>query len=459
MVNKGYFAQCEPVELEQMLAARERRAQTQRQLLERYGAPIICLTLNIPGAYKLYPLARRAFDEGCRVVFARLGKLPAVHKSQNIDLTGCEGYFCVDAAPQQLKTLMMSIEDHHPLGRLFDIDVIDQSGPVKGASLGRPQRECLICAGPVWQCTRSRTHPPEQLAMRTAKLIDEFFVGKLADDVCKTAVRALLYEVSITPKPGLVDRANTGAHRDMDFFTFLDSGCALIAYFREITLKAIRFEGQAGELLPSLRFLGLCAEDEMLAATGGVNTHKGLVFSLGIVCAAVGYLYGKGCEVLPGSLFETCAKIAAGALSELESKGEQVTYGQAAYAGSGLTGARGQAAAGFPAVRDVGYPALERYISRGCSLETAGATALLHLMANVDDTNIHGRAGEERLRRVKARVKLLLQDTQDPQRLLDAAQELDRDFAEQNLSPGGSADLLAVSLMVYWILQPGFFGD
>lgn len=279
----------------------------------------------------------------------------------------------------------------------------------------------------------------------------------------QTALRALLYEVSITPKPGLVDRANTGAHRDMDFFTFVDSACTLLPYFRAFTLAGMGLAGQSfAGVPPQLRAIGLRAEAEMLAATGGVNTHKGLLFSMGLFCAALGILCRQGKSIDEAEIFLLCAALAKGAPAELEKKGgaqSGATYGQRAYISHRLTGVRGEAAAGFPHVRDVGLPALHAQLARGCSLNDAGAIALLYLMAAVDDTNLIGRAGMEGLRRVQREAAELTRRFGEPGGLLKAAAQWDRELIERGQSPGGSADLLALTLMAHWVAERGFWPE
>src|SRR4051812_47765287 len=105
--------------------------------------------------------------------------------------------------------------------------------------------------------------------------------------ISQKALLSLLYEVSASPKPGLVDRYNQGAHKDMDFFTFMASSAALSNYFNDCVAEGVKYSGQnPQELFFSLRSLGVDAEKSMFEATDNVNTHKGLIFSLGIICAA-----------------------------------------------------------------------------------------------------------------------------------------------------------------------------
>ena len=101
---------------------------------------------------------------------------------------------------------------------------------------------------------------------------------RLADRIARDACRALLYEVNVTPKPGLVDRNNNGSHRDMDIFTFADSACALYPYFKSCALQGLAGKENPQELFCSLRPLGREAEEQMKQATNGVNTHKGAIF-------------------------------------------------------------------------------------------------------------------------------------------------------------------------------------
>jgi len=451
-----YFADAKAAALEEVLGAREQRATLQRRLLKEYAAPLICFTLNIPGEYKMYPLARQTFREGCGCIDAQLelGGMTVLHREERTPHTGCEAYYIVKGEASAAKALLVSVEEGHPLGRLFDMDVLDVDGSaLRGADLGREERSCFVCDRPVWECSRNRTHSAEELALHTARLMEEYFRREYADTVARAAQCALLYEVNITPKPGLVDRANNGSHRDMDIFTFIDSGCALGPYFRDITLRGLRFDGEAKDMLPTLRYCGQRAEARMLAVTRGVNTHKGLVFSMGLLCAAMGYLHSHGLAETPEALLGLCAQIAGNVPGELADGGEPVTHGRRAFARYGVTGIRGEAAAGFPSVAEHGYPVLRRLIKQGCSVNDAGVVALLHLMTRVDDTNLLNRGGGEVLRRVKEEISGILAAGQSTDRLVRAAEAMDREFIAQNLSPGGCADMLAISLFLFFLFD------
>ncbi len=448
----------ESVTLQEMLDARERRAATQRDILCRERKPLISFTLNLPGPYKDFPLARDAFLEGKHLISLTLkaGRHGVSHQFERGGKTGREVFFAVDAPADVLKRLVVPLEEHHELGRLFDIDVFDAEGvQMHRQALGYPGRKCLICDKSALICARGRSHSQEELLDRVIGILKNYDDSRFVDRISQAALRALMTEVCITPKPGLVDRNNSGSHRDMDIFSFIDSGASLVAFFRRTTLCALRFEGEPERLLESVRFLGLDAEEGMYRITGGANTHKGAIFTMGILCAAAGYLCGRGEKLAENALFETCARIAGGARCEFAPEASQggtaVTHGASASLRHGLTGARGEAAAGLPHVRK-SLKVLKRRLEQGDSLEQAGVAVLMHLMAGVDDTNIVSRSDMGALRALQAEVRESALGESDPLRLKEYAARLDRKLIERNISPGGCADLLGAALMVYDIL-------
>ena len=277
----------------------------------------------------------------------------------------------------------------------------------------------------------------------------------LACRVADCALRAMLYEACVSPKPGLVDRFNSGAHRDMDIFTFMDSSCALRVYFRDVTLLGQTHAATPPEnLLPHLRRTGVLAENVMMAATGGVNTHKGLIFSLGIICAALGQAYVADEAPSVNTLLGRSAHIAAPALDELTrlSPAGASTRGEALNLRYGVTGIRGEAAAGFPSVRRWGLPVLKRYLSGGASINDAGVAVLLNMMANVADTNMIGRSGMAAFKGLQSELGARIRDDAlTIGQIVAIASELDKLLSASNISPGGCADLLAITLALHFM--------
>ena len=434
--------------LQEILSARERRVQTQKDLLARYQKPVICFTMNIPGPEKCNRKIAIGFWLGDRLLQQALQNMPVLHRHVRYENTGCEGFYVVDSPAQALKKLTVALEDSTPLSRLFDMDVLDADGVhLHREELGLAPRKCLLCEKDATICARSRAHGLDALLQRTHSLLDTA-VSQMAQHIADTACLALEKEVTTTPKPGLVDENNSGAHKDMNIEHFFASANALKPYFQRFAMEGYLTRDQAAtEALFRLRPMGMEAEKAMLKATGGVNTHKGAIFSMGLMCAAAGRLSPE--EWSADAICATAAAIAAGVTKELETSQKQhpATAGEQIYATYGLTGVRGQAEAGFPAVLETGLPVLRNGLQHGLSLNDAGCAALMHLLAATDDTNLIHRSDRQTQLKIQKSVAQLL--TKDPYPKKDVLEQLDREFIERNLSPGGSADLLAVTYFLH----------
>lgn len=445
------------VTLMQMLDARERRAACQQRLLKQYGTTLLCFTMNIAGPVKNSPLIRRGFELGRRLLEQQLMVMRAkiLHYEEISEVTGNEAVFVLDCDALTAKKVAVTIEDGTKIGRLFDMDVLRPDGSkVDRQELGLDARKCLICGGMAQTCARSRTHSVAQLQEKTTSLLEEELAAYEAKRIASHACRALLYEVAATPKPGLVDRANSGSHSDMDFFTFQSSAAALWPYFE--TCAAIGMETK--ELLPEetfarLRTPGMLAEGEMLRSTGGVNTHKGAIFSLGILCAALGRM-GPEHYAVPELLLYECGQMTHGLVAK-DYAGltpeTAVTAGQKLYLQHGITGVRGQAECGFPAVLKVGLPKLEEALAAGRSINDAGCAALLAMMATAVDTNLISRGSVETQQRIAVETAILLMQNPIPGEAV--LKEMDAAFIEKNLSPGGTADLLAMVYLLHFMKE------
>lgn len=445
------------VSLMEMLDARERRAHRQLQLLQQYGTPLVCFTMNIAGPMKNSPLIQRGFDMGKQLLEQQLmvAKAKILHFEEIREKTGNEAIYVLDCNVLTAKQAAVIIEDHSEAGRLFDMDVLRPDGSkVDRQELNLEARKCLLCNGIAHNCARSRTHTVVQLQERTEVLLEAALAHYDAKRTARLACQALLYEVAVTPKPGLVDRANSGSHTDMDFFTFQASAAALWPYFETCAQIGIATKNHSPEeTFSRLRVPGMMAEGEMLRATGGVNTHKGAIFSLGILCAALGRMGWEYADKPQWLLYE-CSQMTAG-LVEKDFSGLTAetakTAGQKLYLRHGITGVRGQAEAGFPAVLKVGLPKLEEGLARGLSLNDAGCAALLAMLAATVDTNIISRSDYETQQRIALETAILLQRTPFPEDTV--LKQMDADFIEKNLSPGGTADLLAMTYFLLFLKQ------
>lgn len=438
------------VTLLEVLDARERRVQRQKALLEAYKKPLICFTMNIAGPVKKSALIEAGFDWGKEILTAQLAGIPILHLEEITANTGCEAFLIADAAPETLKALTCEIEDSLPIGRLFDMDVLTTDcRKLSRQELGLPQRTCLICGNPAYLCSRSRAHSVAQLQEKTTQILTQALSAREAKRIAALAQKALLYEVCVTPKPGLVDRLNSGSHRDMDIFTFMASTASLGNYF-EACAKIGMTEEDPTETFRKLRFQGRLGEQEMRRATGNVNTHKGAIFTLGLLCAAAGSIPKESRS--PEALLSRCAAFTHG-LTARDFAGltedTAITNGQKLFLHHGITGIRGEAEAGFPTVAKVGLPVLEEGLAMGLSEDAAGGRALLAILAAAEDTNLIARSDRETGLRVRDEVNTLLEQTPCPGK--DVLSQLDEAFIADNLSPGGSADLLAASWFLHFL--------
>lgn len=270
------------------------------------------------------------------------------------------------------------------------------------------------------------------------------------------AQRAVLYEVSTTPKPGLVDRDNNGAHKDMDFYTFMASSSVLYRGFYECILEGLFFnEEDSTKLLDNIRSPGLQCEKAMFQATEGINTHKGMIFSMGILCGVVGKLHRKD----PNSNFtilsicneakEITKNLTTKDFENINSKTE-LTHGEKLYKDFGFKGIRGEAESGFNTIQKSVLPLLMEWkSSKHLPLNELFIEILFHLMAENDDTNVISRAGIEGLEYTKHTAEAFLAQggTSQPD-YKEKIEAINAEFIEKNISPGGSADLLSVSIFL-----------
>ena len=439
------------ISLAQMLDARERRVIRQRELMAEGGQCMISYTLNIPGEIKQFPLAEQFFLKGLRRLEKALerGRLKVLEKKVWIEDTGSEAMLSLDAPAEAVKNITAALEESTAASRLYDMDVLSPDGvKMSRESLGYGPRRCIICNDEVMACAPRRKHSAEELSHAAVRLMYDDMAAEFADGIAKDAQRALLYEVCVSPKPGLVDRFNSGSHRDMDLFDFVDSAAVLRSYFFQCVLLGIEKSDLTPQgLFRSLRQPGMEAEERMLDETGGINVHKGAIFSLGILCAARGRLWALGKKADSGALFDTARAMARNVTDELASAPESA--GKRIFKTSGITGIRGEAMRGYPSVRDRGLPLLEQLLSEGLSMNDAAAVVLLHLLLAVEDTNMIRRSSLQRFEEVRDQIGRLLEETPVPS--LEKIADLDRDFIRENLSPGGSADMLALTLFMHFL--------
>jgi triphosphoribosyl-dephospho-CoA synthase len=270
-------------------------------------------------------------------------------------------------------------------------------------------------------------------------------------------LQALLDEVTLTPKPGLVDLRSRGAHTDLNWALMCHSACVLQPVFQAMA-DAGALEEDDGVLRQRIGAIGRDGEALMLAATGGVNTHRGAIWALGLLVTAAAQQGVRGASLAPKAVAAR-----AGALARLTDHGASATTGnkgELACRQYSVDGARGQARAGFPLVTGAGLAQLHASRARGDNETTARLNALLAILSQLDDTCVLSRGGEAALLELQTGAARVLAaggaaTVAGSQALL----ALEACALARGVSPGGAADLLAATLFLDRLTQGEAHGN
>lgn len=265
------------------------------------------------------------------------------------------------------------------------------------------------------------------------------------EDLAACAVAALLDELEVFPKPGLVSRVDSGAHRDMDHALMTVSARALAEPFRVIAEAGARGGGFQEVLVP----LGIKAEHAMMRATGGINTHRGAIFTLGLLVASAARVVAVGARFSVNDIRRTLLDAWGADLRRHALAADGSSHGGRVRQTSGLGGVRDEASAGFPLVFDLALPHLREAADAGLAGNAARVETIFVLMRAAADTNVLYRGGERAAAHVRASAENFLAAggcrTSGWQ---TRAEAVHRDFTARNISPGGCADLLAAALFL-----------
>jgi len=262
-----------------------------------------------------------------------------------------------------------------------------------------------------------------------------------AEHLAELARQALVAEAELTPKPGLVDRRGSGTHSDLSLDLMRRSASAIAPYFAVMGTAAQSMP--FGQMLRTeIAAIGRDAESAMLQTTGGSNAHKGAIWILGLLVTAAVQCVDSNSETIAQR---------AGILARLSDRAQPqlVSHGDLVRVRYGAAGARGEAFFSFPHVVNVGLPALRAARDKGCTETNSRLSALLSIMVRLEDTCVLYRGGAEGLAIVrKSALDVLLAGGPGSVAGDQAMLRLDKDLFVRNISPGGSADLLAATLFL-----------
>ncbi|MCP4150030.1 MAG: hypothetical protein GY757_19950, partial [bacterium] len=514
--------------------AREKRYELRRGI-SLSGKASLSLSLNIPGYPKSGDLTTSFFD----TVLIDLKRYLAAHRvfidtDAAVRQTDEAGDFFIvplkETAPplEEIKKICETFEESYPtpfmgtnwaatpepfsiepfsiklfpIGRIIDVDI---TGEELKAISSNKAKKCFICRDrAALECMRGKTHTNEEIRQRIFNGMQHYLEKRRCYEVSRRlsalATKAILYEVSLTPKPGTVDRYDSGSHRDMDFFTFVNSSAVISTGFYGLAAKGFEFDGPAEEILPLIRISGIRMEEEMFRETGGVNTQKGIIFLMGIsLFAAANTIRKKG--FLDNGLFvetvrdinrnltgnelaktiKTESKTATGQSfankedykedskegNKEDSNGKKggkkgtgrnLTHGEECFRKYGPVlgaGIRDEVEKGLPTVMNHGLPELKKRLNGRIELclekniADAGLATLMAIMAVNNDSNILYRKGPQRLEQLKALSKDVLNAKTRKERE-NYYSRLTGYCLKENISPGGSADLTAITFFIFF---------
>lgn len=445
--------------LKKILNAREKRA-LMRQKIAQNGLITLSLSLNIPGYPKYNTLINRFFQEVLLELQINLtaNRIFIEEQYNEIHTDEAGEFFLTAIKPGNLKAhsikeVTEKFEENHPAGRLIDVDIYKPEGfPVSSGKA----KTCILCREqPAIVCMRAKNHTLEEIRRHIEELIKKHLTKKgkeyLTTQLASFAIQSILSEISLSPKPGLVSTSDSGIHADMNYQTFLNSTAAIGPYFKELAKSGVEFKGENyKQILPQVRQIGLKMEAQMFTATGGINTQKGVIFLLGLSLFISGYVINEqgkfDIERFREILLLACADLEL----ELSNKTANLSHGEKCAEKFGYHiggGARSEAQAGFQTVFNHGLPELRKHTYNKGFAEISLKNTLMALMAEANDSNILFRSD----------AKTLLQFQKLAQKSIQAKNQEEKDKIYQRLiqfckehkvSPGGSADLLTVTIFM-----------
>ncbi|WP_171302739.1 triphosphoribosyl-dephospho-CoA synthase CitG [Clostridium cochlearium] len=291
--------------------------------------------------------------------------------------------------------------------------------------------------------------------------MEKFYqVSDVAFDISGLAIQAMLYEVACNPSPGLVSVVSTGSHTDMDHYTFIDSTSSFIKYL-VLSVQAGFSDEDPQDILKKSRKLGIEAEKGMFKKTKGINTHKGMLFLMGICCIAIGKtIYDKKpFTEIKNIIKQMCRGLVEKELEPLKEKmnqynsieemvkNEKLSYGEKLFVLYGMEGIRGEVERGIPIVFDF---ALDFY--KSCSDLNKNdrlVNTLIGIMQYSEDSNVLHRHSMKELKKMQQDAKKIIQEGgiktfKGKNKII----EMEKEFIKKGISPGGSADLLAITVFL-----------
>lgn len=448
-------------DINKFLDDREKRVDLQNSLLEKYQLPLLTVRANYPGENKWEAIPIEITDivaSEMKLIFEE----KIVHSQILENLEGKIYLFFIDDLPYNIKKSTIDFEEKHILGRCVDLDVYDIDGRgLSRSDFNLPKRKCLICDELAFVCGRSMKHSHQEIKDKIAsKYIAyqnflkerEEVISKLSD----LSLEGMIYEVSSSPGFGLVTPLTSGSHKDMDFFTFLSSSFVLKKGFKK--MAEVMYSSLPLDIaFQKIREIGKVTEREMFEATSGVNTHKGMIFLMGIAVGATARaLYEKRAF---RDIQQIICEMTKDILKDFENvdRDKKLTHGERLFLEHGFTGIRGEIKNGLDIVFNGSLRVFSSAFEKTENINFSALHTLIYLMSKVMDSTIVYRHNFEMLEQVQKEMREVLAKggafIQDREYFTN----LENEYISKNISPGGSADLLAVTIYFHKVFYMFFY--
>lgn len=412
--------------IDQILNAREMRSFHVKKSLEK--SPLVLLIkANIPGNNKNIWIAK---------YLALLFKKLLEHTCQTTDsylYQSDDGPYVIINLPSDdiisIKHCLMHIEETHPLGRFIDLDLFDTPHrSISRSEIDAPLRTCMLCESPAIECMRNHNHHPYEIIQHIEKNV----ISYLQRDMKKQIDLAIISELELEDKFGLVTKSSSGSHFDMNYQLMIQAKDAILDDLVEVFTLGLNAENLE-DLFPEAKAIGIKAEHHMLDVTKGINCYKGLITVLGFACLSSGYGLKNQSSFL--NIFENIKILSKDLVSEINLQGQ--TFGIKAYQKYQFEGIRGELSRGLPTVKSI----LKSYESLSYEDPITLRKALKDIILLCEDTVFLKRSQSlDTYHNIKKELSTL--DMDDSKTIKEFTEKM----VSKNVSFGGSADLLITTI-------------
>lgn len=453
--------------LEKILKAKEQR-QSIKQQNAKLGYASISLNLNIPGYPKSNDQLKKVFFFLKEELYNYLIIIKIDVKKDRIKIQSDDaGDICFFPFEQKktplfaLKKQLEDFEEHHQLGRILDIDLFDINN--QAISSGK-KKKCLLCEDKALICMHKKKHSYKELREYIEKQTKKYCKSLAKKEICQSlsalATWSVLTEISLFNKPGLVCPDQQGAHTDMNYHTFLASTAGITPYFYSFAKLGYQWDGQDFEqTILKIRLVGVETEKKMFETTKGVNTQKGAIFLLGFSLFAVAYCL-KTNHFFDKIIFrEILKKLNKDLVNNELVENANYSNGEKCFNKFGKQlagGIRLEIELGLPTVFEIAYPFMLKLFpekidtTNQVEFQDKMRIVLLKIISKNNDTNILHRSDEKMLMQLKKMANDALENCKKTNSK-DSYENLIKFCKNNKLSPGGSADLLVMTLFIYCV--------